>query len=54
MNIKYDLELIESDNLLEQFGINYTPAMMINGNIVLEGIASVLKIKDIIEQQKNI
>lgn len=49
MNIKYDIELIESDNLFEDFGIKNTPAMIINGNVVLEGhIPSIITIKDII------
>lgn len=51
MKIKHNLELIETDNALEEFGISKTPAMMINGNIVLEGETYNLSmVKDIIRR----
>lgn len=51
MKVKYDLELIESDNLFEEYGIKHTPAMIINGHIVLEGAkVSLSDIKNIISK----
>ena len=37
MNLNYRYELIENPKILSELGINKTPAMMINGKIVLEG-----------------
>lgn len=37
MNLKCDLELFETDNAFEEFGVKKTPAMIIDGEIVLEG-----------------
>lgn len=37
LNLKCDVELIETDKFFEKFGIKKTPAMIIDGEIVLEG-----------------
>lgn len=37
LEIKYNLDLIETDNALEEWDVKNTPAMMINGDIVFEG-----------------
>lgn len=51
MGVKYNLELIEGDNLFENYGIKDTPAMIINGDIVLEGgKVSLPHIKNIISK----
>lgn len=50
MNLDYGYELIESDNLFDEFGVNSTPAMIINGDIVFEGrIPPILELKYIIK-----
>ncbi len=51
MNIKYNLELIESDNLLEEYGVKAAPAIIVNNKIVLEGRSpSLLEVKNIISK----
>lgn len=50
MNLDYHYELIESENLLDDYGIKSTPAMIINGDLVFEGrVPPITEIKDILK-----
>lgn len=54
LNSNYSFELIESDNLLEEYGIEKAPAMKINGDIVVQGKIPPLKaIKEIIKKYED-
>lgn len=50
MRLNYKFELIETPSILSEMGITKTPAMMINGDIILEGkISSVLEMIKILK-----
>ena len=50
MKLNYKFELIETPSILNEMGITKTPAMMINGDIILEGkIPSVLEMIKILK-----
>lgn len=52
LNLNYDFELIENDELLKELNIDKSPAMMINGKIVLKGrIPSPKEVKAILEKE---
>ena len=54
MDSNYNFELIESDNLLEEHGIEKAPAMKINGDIVIQGkIPPLNAIKDMIRKYEE-
>lgn len=58
MKLNYDFELIENDEILKDLNIKKSPAMMINGNVVIEGrIPSLKEVKRILYEEllkKNI
>jgi len=50
LKLSYKFELIETPSILNEMGIRKTPAMMINGDIILEGrIPSIIEMKKILE-----
>ena len=52
LNLNYDFELIENDDLLKKLNIDKSPAMMINGKIVLEGrIPSLREVMEILKKE---
>lgn len=52
MNLNYEFELIENKSILKKLGITKTPAMMINGKIVIEGRIPPLKeVKEILKRE---
>lgn len=51
MNLNYRYELIENPKILAEMGITNTPAMVVNGNIVIQGrVPNVLEMIDILEK----
>ncbi|WP_352419125.1 thioredoxin family protein [Proteiniborus sp.] len=54
MNLNYRYELIENPIILKEMGITNTPAMVINGKIILEGrIPNVLEMMEILKKAFN-
>lgn len=54
MNLNYRYELIENPIILKEMGITKTPAMVINGKIILEGrIPNVLEMMEILGKAFN-
>lgn len=54
MNLRYRYELIENPQILEDMGITKTPAMVINGKIVLQGrVPNVLEMEKILKEAFN-
>lgn len=54
MNLNYRYELIENPKILAEMGITNTPAMVVNGNIVIQGrVPNVLEMINILEKAFN-
>ncbi len=52
MNLNYKYELIENPKTLMKFGITKTPAMVINGKLILQGrVPNVLDMITILEKE---
>lgn len=52
MNLDYGFELIENDYILKELNIDKSPAMMINGKIVIKGrVPSLQEVKAILQKE---
>ena len=52
MKLDYGFELIENDSILKELNIDKSPAMMINGKVVVEGrVPSLKEVKKILYEE---